>query len=868
MENAEQKGRKTRISALSSAALGALLCLVAGMAHADTYTLPGDVTSEPFNCTHTSGANYACGNISLDKDAVINFTGPVTLNVAGNFTASKSLDTSGNAYAFQLNVTGNVTFQKDLILTGSVSAGGNISIDKSPDIVGDLSAGGNVSVDKDAVITGNISAGGNITLDKGSTITGNVDAVGNLTVHGDTVIIGNCTYSSTNYTCMPPTASLHHVRLNHNGSGVTCTGSPVTVYACNGADSGGACALNTNGLSGNVTATGTTGTLLASVPFVIAAGASSTTVIVPVTAPQTATLATSALSIGASAGQTCWDGAAASCNHAYNSSGFLFDVPHHISNVSQTVSVKAVKQSDNSLACVPSFASTSKSVGFTCAYTNPSTGTLPVTVGGTALTCGANQAGTSRAVSLFFDATGTAGTTVVYADAGQIGLAATLTNNATGLTMTGSDSFIAAPKDFAFSATSAAPIRAGVNFGTTVTARAEGGGTTLNFGKESTPQIPVIGFTLCQPFGGASGTFTGGLGGFDNGVANPTNLNWNEVGNGDLSATLSGTPGYLGSGLGASGNTSTSGTLCKDNLGNNVAGKVGRFIPDHFDTFVTQPSNFTYSGQPFTDVTVTAKSAGGTTTANYNTATAFSKTVTLTAPATPSVTPEPGALSANLPSVLPLRAADFLAATPGSASATLLYTFTNKQTAPTVVKLHAESDEGGGVIVSSAATEGSATIRSGRLRLSNAFGRANANLTIPMRAEYYSGQSWLVNNLDNFSQIPAGAVALTPTGVAGVTVLVPDSQLALANGQGTIILKKPTSGTGSVDLAVNLGSAAKDQSCLGAHPDTPVGAALPWLRSQNGNCPTGNNSDPSARANFGIFTPETKKVIHIRELFN
>jgi len=866
MENAEQKGWKKSMSALSSLALGALLCLGVGIARADTYTLPADASSAPFNCTHTSGANYACGSISLDKDSVINFTGPVTLNVAGNFTASKSLDTSGNAYAFALNVSGNASFQKDLILIGSVSAGGNISLDKDPNVVGDLAAGGNVSVDKDAVITGNISAGGNITFDKGSTITGNVDAGGNLTVNGDTVIIGNCTYSSTNYVCMPPTGTLHHVRLNHNGSGVTCTGSPVTVYACNGADSGGVCALNTNGLRGNVIANGGTGTLLASVPFVIAAGASSVTVVVPVTSPQTATLATSGLSVGASAGQTCWNGTAASCSHVYNNSGFLFDVPNHISNVPQTVSVKAVKQSDNSLACVPSFASTSKSVGFTCAYTNPSTGTLAVTVGGMALACGDNKAGTSQAVSLSFDPTGTASTTVVYADAGQIGLAATLTDNATGLTMTGSDSFIAAPKDFAFSATSTAPIKAGVNFGTTVTARNNSHIATPNFGKESTPQIPVIGFTMCQPIGGASGTFTGGLGGFDKGIANATNLNWNEVGNGDLSATLSGTPGYLGSGLGASGNTGTGGTLC------NGAGNVGRFIPDHFDTSVVQPSTFTYSGQPFTNVTVTAKSAGGTTTTNFN-KDGFAKDVTLTAPASPApVAPagEPGALSANAPSKLPLPAADFLNdATRGSliANGTLLYTFTNKQTAPTVVKLHAEYDEGAGVIVSSGATEGSATIRSGRLRLSNAFGRANADLTIPMRAEYWSGNSWLLNSVDSLSKIPAATVALSPIdGLSGVTV---KGDVTLSGGQVNMVLTKPTSGTGSVDLAVNLGSTKTDQSCLGNHPNMPAGgAALPWLRSQNGNCATGVNSDPSARGNFGIFSPQTKKVIHIRELFN
>ncbi|MFM2119272.1 MAG: hypothetical protein RL722_740, partial [Pseudomonadota bacterium] len=40
-----------------------------------------------------------------------------------------------------------------------------------------------------------------------------------------------------------------------------------------------------------------------------------------------------------------------------------------------------------------------------------------------------------------------------------------------------------------------------------------------------------------------------------------------------------------------------------------------------------------------------------------------------------------------------------------------------------------------------------------------------------------------------------------------------------------------------------------------------------WLRAQNGACATGWASDPSARASFGIYSAETRKTVHVREIF-
>ena len=77
------------------------------------------------------------------------------------------------------------------------------------------------------------------------------------------------------------------------------------------------------------------------------------------------------------------------------------------------------------------------------------------------------------------------------------------------------------------------------------------------------------------------------------------------------------------------------------------------------------------------------------------------------------------------------------------------------------------------------------------------------------------------------------------------------------------------SATGSVDIALNLGATAADQSCLATHPAS-TGAALPWLRAPQGSangCAAAWDRDPAARASFGIYSPETRKTLHVREIF-
>jgi hypothetical protein len=176
------------------------------------------------------------------------------------------------------------------------------------------------------------------------------------------------------------------------------------------------------------------------------------------------------------------------------------------------------------------------------------------------------------------------------------------------------------------------------------------------------------------------------------------------------------------------------------------------------------------------------------------------------------------------------------------------------------------------------AFSGGKPMRFGWLKLSNAVGSEKSPLQIPIQAQYWSGNSWVLNANDSCTPIPATRVALSnyrdksgtpPTPNWSTTPTGPGT---LSAGQGAITLAAPVpvGGTGSVDVAINLGTATTDASCLASHPAmTAPALSLAYLRGMNGSCAASSifAADPSSTATFGVYSPETRKAVHIRELF-
>jgi len=156
----------------------------------------------------------------------------------------------------------------------------------------------------------------------------------------------------------------------------------------------------------------------------------------------------------------------------------------------------------------------------------------------------------------------------------------------------------------------------------------------------------------------------------------------------------------------------------------------------------------------------------------------------------------------------------------------------------------------------------SMTFRSGRIKLSNAFGSETQALQIPMQLQYWSGKSWVPASDDTCttaSLLPLSKVSLgnikshQGTATTALSAAVPSLlNLTAGTGAGNITLAAPGSKkTGTIDVTLDLSA---------------TGANLPWLQSLDVSCGANTVCNPKARASFGVYTPETKKTISIQNV--
>jgi len=644
--------------------------------------------------------------------------------------------------------------------------------------------------------------------------------------------------------------SVDHLVIQSSGNGLTCGANTLTVTACQDAScatpflggvsgtlgSSGTPVVNWDGTTGGSTGSG----------FVIPAGSSSIAKNMQVASAGTVTFGVSTATPLPTNPTTCNFGTNAPANNncvfTANTAGFIFSssstgssytIPSQISGkATPTLYLRALQTSTtNPAVCTPAIIgqTTAVNMGYTC--NNPTTcqaGNL-ATINATAIAPGGTP------VSLAFDANGSAPVTARYDDVGQITLNANTTvtpfSGATPVTLIGSsNAYVVAPHHYGISSVTAGPIKAGNNFSASVTAY-NGLATptaTKNFGLETAPESVTLTFSKCQPTGtnSSNGTFSGSVGTFAGGVANATNLNWSEVGNGDLVATLA-SGSYLGSGLTATGNTSTNsgGATCY----NGGAGLVGPFVPDHFDTVVTpgmtcptglacptvsvaNDQGFVYSGQGFT-ANVYARNAAGGPTVNYdgttNTSPNFAKQVTLTAWSAPGSASPPVASGSLLGSTI--GAASFKQGTTYLGTpATPIYTFGTTPTTPTNIYIRAADGDATSLRVpAGSSVEGGIMVVSGRVYIANAYGSELLPLPLTATVQYWNSTGWLTSTTDNMttfntnlSTSGGNILANIINGLGGgVSVATPGSA-TVQNGVRTFTLNKPGV-AGSVDISLN-----------------------------------------------------------------
>ncbi len=300
-------------------------------------------------------------------------------------------------------------------------------------------------------------------------------------------------------------------------------------------------------------------------------------------------------------------------------------------------------------------------------------------------------------------------------------------------------------------------------------------------------------------------------------------------------------------------------------------GGFGRFIPHHFDVTkihgCTGGATFTYSGQPFT-VTATARNSAGGITQNYHGAYGLSKDTTISnAGVTTNFTPNNNTSNNNL-----LTAANFINGVRTQSTVTYTFPVTSppKETAPATLTLRAIDTDG---VSSAGYTEEQAQIRSGRVRIQNAYGSELVALPVPMRVEYYEDTTitapatnppvtgWITNNADTCTSIPATGLSLA-NNVAPSPVTPPTAKnIGSKTTQATVATPLFFNGSGDAGLSLS----APGQGGDGYVDITADLSAKTWLRFDwNG---TGSDIDPTGRATFGLYRGSPKHI-YLRQRYN
>lgn len=505
-------------------------------------------------------------------------------NISGGIIADKAITiASGSTISGDMTAP-TITFNSsDSTVTGNINASISLTMGSRTKVIGDI-VGAKVVTADSVTINGN-AAVNSIYLDGGSTVSKVI------TCTGPGAVLCSCvtkpSWYNYNPTCAAaPAAGAHHFQITHSGSALTCQPQTVKVTACANA----ACtAPHFTGSSSSVT---------------LQPGGKSftftgeTTAAAPATVEQT-TVGTARIVATGTSGTVCVNTANASatdqCLMDFEDTGLLVNVDDHIAATSANVSIQALTATSTKQSCVPLVKDKTENISLSCGFIKPGSdyarAGAKISFSGSDLSCGA---GTVR-LSLAFDGNGVARTKLTYPEVGQLSLTATYAGS-TAYTAKGTDTFIVAPARFNIEATSASGkkvaagavvgigsavfAKAGEEFTVKISAVNDKGEVTTNFGKEAKnnnaeatrENIKVTALAVDNPddAGNAGDIAAPALSAITDGVTSSSKWSFSDVGIIRLDVGLNSGAGYLGA---AGDQFKTAGTQ-----------KIGRFIPDHFDT--------------------------------------------------------------------------------------------------------------------------------------------------------------------------------------------------------------------------------------------------------------------------------------------
>jgi MSHA biogenesis protein MshQ len=799
-----------------------LLLCASGLTYATTYTLPGSFGSGVFSsCSLTSGTTYTCtSDISLSNNDVVNLSSNVTLNIAsgrklqvGN---SVTINNTGSN-TLQINVTEDVSIGNGFVGKLNITTTQEIKTGGSPgaQITGNLSAGNGFNFGNGTVVTGTCTpsdshcSGGSVTAPTVTTV-----AASSITANGVTL---NGTVSSNGAST---TVTFDRGTTTAYGTSSTASQSPLSSSASGSSVSAVITGLNCNTTyhfrAKGVNSAGTTNG--SDLSFTTSACANSysayeTSISNASAGTATATARFIITRVASSSGNLCQqDGSTCSLRvAAFNSSNAV--LTSDTSTLSVTLeSCTNVSRAGSTVSCGGSWSNIAAA------------GTQSVT-----LASGVN--------TVTFPFVGNAYEVV------RVKLVSGAAFGAT--TSYSNDYFAIRPASFSVTATDSNATTAGTTrsltsganlhsarqpFTLNAQALLSGSGTASNYpGTGSGPIGQTLTTTPTVANGGVSGTLTTGSWSASSGTLTSSTATYTEAGT--FTATLQ-DQSY------ADIDSADSSTTQRYFSG---SASLGRFTPNHFITTVTQAcvaGSFSYSRQPFT-VVVTAQNASNNTTQNYFGSTGSAQAVTLS---------DGSASSSGSLGNTSVAASSFSAGV--ATTTTPAFTFTSAATAPLSITLRAIDAD---AISSSGHTEGTTTIRSGRIRLGNANGSELLPLSLPLAIEYYSGTSsgWQSNTLDTCTSLSAANFSFSfPT--PGNNLQACETSLTLSGTSPSITTKLSAPGAGNsgwTDVSLNLATASGN-TCTSSTSSVATSANRAWLQFDW----TGSGlANPSGRATFGVM---------------
>jgi len=856
-----------------------------------------------------TGSIKATGTVNVGSHATIN--GPISgatvttnspVTLVGDIVATSSFTLASGS-----TVKGNVTAPVVRLLPSNTSVQGNITAKTSLQLGSSDTVTGNVTAGTLTLDSSEAIVNGNATIDSGvfnwhGRVTQTIYCTGGTTTGKCDCVSNNSGYevnTANGPHCQGKVVPLDHFVINYDQTGSVCAPSTVKVTAC----ANQACtALYGGGATVTLTAAGqpiqsvtipTTGSADASVSW-----SQTGTFTLGLSGATTANATTCMLNGAAGPGADCKVTVANSTfNMTMSSAASYAEAP-----VPPQLTLEALgydAKSNTSNKCIPLFNNVDRDINFTCLYSNPTGGTLPVRLNNIPLNGSQNAAaacdGTGAKLKLRFDQDGKAAVPLQYADVGAVTVQATDSGPGGPPQARITTTFVPTALTLALPNTNA-PYVAGKPFTATVTAlnAASPPAVTPNFGGEQVAEIARLTGVSCQPATGY-GLPTSTASAVARGVQTLT-VTWSETGRMDLTASIAkpvatgttpSTGGYLNTGL------QTKAATTNVAAAPGCTGAVGTFSPAFFtlepDTDWKRTAAVSggsqlqyYSGEPAIKLKVTARNTGGNATQNYSGNDARDVLFTALNPDETALAAGAFSRSATYPASdltgkAQLRGTEF---TNGVATWTGSYTFTKALTGPTLLRVRATEDLPAAQSPASSAAlttyklfgaEPTLLVRSGRIRLPSRFGPAGATLKIPVSIEYYTGQTWVLNAEDSTTILPTVSPGIVSTGAVSGYTIASTLTSPFANGKAELALTPSVAAHVSAPFALNLGTPGANTSCYAARgvkmTATTTPANLAFLRSVDASCTAAGAVDPSALATFGVYAPETKRVIHTREVF-